>query len=163
MTSPLFVAGQRVTAADLNALQPTLAVKASDQTVNNSAVLVNDTALAVALAINAIYIFELGVIYTSGTTPDIKVGFTIPTGAATAFGHDYFDTALTRDMRSYLVAPTSGLAMGGNVGGTIGRMFGTVTTVGNSGNMQVVWAQNTANASDTVVKAGSYLAVQRVS
>ena len=161
MTSP-FVAGQKLTAEDLAALIPSIATKSVDETVNNSSAIQNDDELVLPLVANAVYVFDLVVIYSSGTTPDIKVGFTLPTGATTALEADFFDPSLIRNLIAQTTVPTTGIAMGGNAATTGCRIWGTVTTGATAGDMQTVWAQNTANASNTIVRAGSYLLVQRV-
>ena len=59
----------------------TVVEKQSDQTVNNSTTLVNDTALLFALLANHRYYFVLRIRFESNSAPDIKVGFTAPSGA----------------------------------------------------------------------------------
>lgn len=156
-----FTAGQKLTADALNQLLPTIAAKATDQTVNNSSTLVDDDDMVIALAANSVYRFEAVFVYNSNTTADIKIGYTIPSGASTTAVTDYFDTALTRNMIPHVAAPTTGTPMGGNASNAPAWTKGTVTTT-TAGNLTIRWAQNTTNASNTVMKAGSFLAVQIV-
>src|SRR5258705_9909942 len=79
-----FTAGQKLRASDLNILSR-VAFKTSTQTVNNSITLVNDTQLFISVAANTNCIFTSRFVYTSGTTPDIKFGFTYPVGAVGSY------------------------------------------------------------------------------
>lgn len=161
MTSPI-QAGHRPDAARLNALGPSVVVKTSDQTVNNSTTLVDDLELVQALRANSTYIFDLWVLYTSGTTPDFKLGFTLPAGATLAYSYHGFDTSLSMTFFGTTTIPSSGTGFGGNATTAPVRMFGSLETSGTAGNFQVKFAQQTANASNTVLMTGSYLSLFRI-
>src|SRR5258705_2327135 len=79
-----FTAGQKLRASDLNILSR-VAFKTSTQTVNKSITLVNDTQLFISVPANTNCIFSSRFIYSSGTTPDIKFGFTYPAGAVGSY------------------------------------------------------------------------------
>lgn len=136
--------------------------KASDETVNNSSSLQNDDELFIPLDANSTYIFDGLITYTSGTTADFQMDFTAPAGAT---GRRWLIngastiTACSTTAMNFNGGAIDASATGiGATGGTCDvPIKGTVTTTGTSGTFQVQWAQNTADASDTTVKAGSYL------
>lgn len=169
MTFTLFAAGQKLTGASLNAAltaldRDLLIVKPSIQTVNNSATLIDDTDLLVALAANSTYVFEAFVLFTTGATPDIKYGFTFPAGATCQWGSIRMVTSSAGatgdgDWGSFSSA-TSGTSVVGAAGTGSAQMalvMGSITTSATSGNLRLTWAQNTANASDTSIYPGSWL------
>lgn len=141
--------------------------KASDQIVNNSAVLVNDTDLKFTAVAGQKYQFIVNLLHTSASaTPDIAVGFTFPTGTMTWLGVG-MDLAATVNPASVRMAGTVGGASGTNI------PFGVLTTTSGlqitgtysctvGGTVQFQWAQSVATAADTTVKAGSSILAIRV-
>src|SRR4029453_10393712 len=80
-------AGETLTAANFNAqirdngltMPPHLiARKTADQSVTSSATLVDATSMTLPVLANEVYQFEMDVIYSGGSTGDIKFGFTFP-------------------------------------------------------------------------------------
>lgn len=128
----------------------------SDQTVNNTSTLVNITSLVLPVVANATYAFEANLFFTSGSTPDIKFAVVTPAGATTQWWSlDAFNTTWVR------------YASGGAVAiGTAGteeaaELRGSVLTGATAGNIQLQFAQNGANASNTIVRAHSSLTATR--
>lgn len=154
-----FVAGQKVRASDLNILSR-VAFKTSAQTVNNSATLVADSQLFIAVPANTNCIFTSRFVYTSGTTPDIKFAFTYPVGAVGSYTL-YGIAAGTSSISAFHQTETSVSALEGGTGQAC-TMTGSWTIGANAGVIQLVWAQNTANASNTQVLAGSFIRLDQV-
>lgn len=129
--------------------------KTSDETVNNSAALQNDDDLLMALAANEVWAFEAYLIYTTPATPDIKFAFTVPAGATLQWGTVAYDSAGVLVQVDVSASGTSK----DFVDGTSYSIFiqGVVLNGANAGNLQLQWAQNTMNASNTKVLTGSYL------
>jgi hypothetical protein len=138
---------------------PPIAYKTADEIVNNSAALQNDDHLLVAVAASAYYAGEVYLGYTSAVAAGMQVDFTAPAGA-------------TLRCSSYLASgvatpfgPTNALGAVGGLPGTaaqlpyLGRFMLTTT---NAGTLQFRWAQAVANASNTTVHQGSWLALRRV-
>lgn len=149
-----------ITAAQLEAVVPRIGFKTSAQTVNNSTVLVSDSQLFVTVAANTSYVFTGRFLYTSSTTPDIKFGFTYPV-LATATYTLYGIAAGGATLGAFHQTETSVGALEG--GTTIAcTMTGSWTIGANAGTVQLQWAQNTANASNTQVLAGSFLELVQV-
>lgn len=73
-----YTAGQSVTATMLNLLAPLFAQKGTDQSVTNSAVLVNDNDIVFTLAANQTVEMELHAAALAGSTaPGIAIGYTL--------------------------------------------------------------------------------------
>ena len=158
------------TAAAWWELYPVTAYKATEtQVVNNSTVLVNDSHLAVALQANAIYALSGYIASDSGTTADIKFDWTGPAGfTMPMWGGARLDTAAggfvgNLNALSSAAATTIIVATGAAIGSpTSINLGGAVLTAGTAGTLQLRWAQNTLEAVNTRVKAGSWIAITRV-
>jgi len=145
-----------------SSIPPCLAVqlavrKTSTQTISNSSTLQNDSQLTVSLAASKTYIVD-GVVFAAATTtsatPDIILGFTAPSGSVLIIGAG--DDMLTA---SGSASPRIALPPGAALPVYI---HGTIVTSGTSGDLQLQWAQSTANSAPTSVLAGSYLKVEEV-
>lgn len=163
MAVPQFSAG-KLTANALNAAfgyVPLMVIKSANEIVNNSATYQDDNELAIAAAAGITYGWSLAVFSTSGTTPDIKMQMTAPSGTSWGYGMRMaYNTAGTFEFNPFT---------GGILGATYGAgsviqaaAEGTFVTGGTAGTLRLQWAQNTANASDTTVHAGSWLRLWRV-
>jgi hypothetical protein len=163
---PTWVVGQVLTASDVNSwFVPLAAYKGADQSVTSSTTLVNDSALVVPVAANAVYDFSLRVFYTGGTTGtgDIITQLTVPSGTTGLLRIAGLNLSLAFQY-GYRTIPIAALAFGGNGTSTLEvcEITGTVTTSSTAGNLQFQWAQNTSSATATTVKAGSVLVAQRI-
>lgn len=142
------------------------AYKASDETVNNSSTLQNDDDLYFAIAANEVWGFHFILDYLSGTTPDIKFAVTVPSGATIAGGLlGMASGSVSRGMirLSGVAVAQDGLGVTPGAHNYMTTIHGFVVNSTNAGNVQLQWAQNTANASDTKVLAGSHLLAHKLS
>lgn len=154
------LAGLSLRLTDLEGSLPSAVVKALDETVNNSAVMQADDELRLVFPRNRLFVIRASIIHNSNSTADFKFQFTETTGSVGATGA--FDV---------IAIPAGGAALTIQ-SGTLGTVFtgegagadramvvqGWVLLGGtNDGTLKVEWAQNTANPSNTVVKAGSWL------
>lgn len=154
------LAGQRLTAAGLQAVAPVAAFKNANESVTSSTALQNDNALLIPLQANAVYYFRMFFGYTGGTqgSSDIKFGFTIPSGASMTWTRDGITTAGVRPVLVFnTTTAASTLGTNGTGSDEAGTVEGTVTTGGTAGNLQLQWAQNTSSTTATTVLAGSSL------
>lgn len=132
--------------------------KPSDETVNNSATLQDDDDLKFAVGANEDWIFELFLAFQSSTVADIALGFTIPNGAAILWG-------LSRDLNFGDSGPIYSISTSGSgsvpihgTGANVGvHLMGTVINEAAADDLQLRWAQNTAEATDTIIRANSWL------
>ena len=135
--------------------------------VNNTTVLVNDPLLFGAVDTGATYQWDSTIFYDSAAAADIKFAFTTPTFSFMRWSLTGLATtaaAAEGDMKNATIG-TSGIAtqVGGIGVGTIltARIEGYITTTA-AGNIQLQFAQQTADASNTTIRNGSYLRVWRV-
>ncbi|MGH3882115.1 MAG: hypothetical protein ACRDRC_01765 [Pseudonocardiaceae bacterium] len=144
-----------------------MAYQAADQTVNNSITLISSTYLVLAVEDNSVYVFEGHLLHTSGTTPDFQVNILLPASStvisAVRWGSDTAASFGATDVY-HDGFTTSGWNLGG-IGSSVvfasapRMVFSTAAT---AGNCTVQFAQNTANASNTVLKAGSWIRLTKV-
>lgn len=130
-------------------------VKSSDEIVNNSSTLQNDNDLFFSVGANEIWAVRLFIRYNSGTTPDIKFQFSLPSGATASMGSQpHYDNTNFTGASSVLVS---------GAGSTRSAIFqGYVETAGTAGTATLQWAQNTADPSDTTVFTYSYLIAEKI-
>lgn len=132
------------------------------QTVNNSTTLVNATSLVLALAANEIVAFMAQVFYTGNGTADIQIAFTVPAGATIRWnnaGGVRNTTAGTVAFVAAVTASGTSMAFEGGTNGTA-TLIGTVVNSTTAGNLQLQFAQNTADASNTDLQANSWLSAE---
>jgi len=129
--------------------------KTSDETVNDSATMQNDDELLFAVGANEVWHVIVLAVVNSGATPDIKFGWSVPAGAAILWGNDYQLKSLTQAQT--LAQGTSGTDQ------VTTTMSGFVMTGATAGNVNLRWAQDTQDASDTKVLTNSCLIVRRLS
>jgi hypothetical protein len=174
VTYPTFAAGQKLTAALLNAAIPSVAYKASDQSVTNSTTVVNDNDLSFSVVSGATYNIDSYLQWVGNDTGDIKFGFTFPASSTLSFaiiGPD--DTATTfasggtRGTGEWFArngqtsSPSGTIQVSGSTSTLAGIIKGQLVC-NTTGTLQLQWAQNTANATATTLKAGSWMSLKRV-
>jgi hypothetical protein len=127
-------------------------VKTADETVNNSAVLQNDDELLLAVGANEDWVIDLYLIIETTGVADFKWAFTVPTGGVIkgvlAFASTIVEFDATAAKLVLFGFDTAGAGYWVRL-----RYIGGA----NAGNIQLQWAQNTAQASDTKVLEGSYI------
>lgn len=162
-----FLAGQRVLAQTLNDLEefsvPVFAEKTVDEVVNNSATLQNDDELFLPVTANGVYQIEGIFRFSSNTTADMKIAWTFPSGLTmrySALGIAAADTAFTL----FTLSQTDVMNWEGHA--SVDRsvqISGVVRVSATAGLLRVQWAQLAANASNTIMRAKSYLMLTRIS
>lgn len=149
---------------EMNASQTQLAAKGADEIVNNSTTLQNDDDLFIALGANETWKFFAFLLYennSSGGADDLKVGWTVPSGATIRWMPQGLNA--TNTFYSDHDAYSGGTAAFGT--STIERialMHGFVFTSTTAGNLQLQWAQGVASATDLRVQRGSFLEAKRI-
>lgn len=148
---------------------PLIATKASDGTpVNNSTTLVADSELFLAVEANASYVVDGWILENSGTTPDIKIGATGPTGAAMRWSLIGAPTTVTTTPVSdvdFGLATAIGITHSrAGIGGNLAlELYGRLLIGANAGTFTITMAQNVANVSDTKLLADSWIRLTRFS
>jgi hypothetical protein len=138
--------------------------KSADETQNNvvnpTATLQNDDQLFFGIGANETWSFRFVVQATNNATPDIKFAVTAPTGATCVVGLSEAENALSN---ANVGCGVSLGAVPATTSSDIFEVVGTVVNGATAGNVQLQWAQNTANAANTIVRTGSYLNADRIS
>jgi hypothetical protein len=151
-------------------MRPLFAYKTAEaQLANANTTLFNDTHLFLPMQTNAWYALDGMLVWESGTTGDIKFGWTVPAGAFmqrwSLIGIDTTATTLI-GVTNVGISSSAGttLARGGVAVGTmeVGHLQGLVQTAGTAGNLQLQWAQNASEAVNTRLKQYSWIRLMRV-
>lgn len=138
-------------------------IKGSDEARNTVTTLADDAELKRALVVNEAVGFEFILIASGPATGDIKFAFTVPTGASLVWSPaPYWNTSATVAVVSAVTASGSAVSMHTATSALIYVIKGIVANGANAGNLQLQWAQDTSNGSDTTVFAGSYAIFYRL-
>lgn len=129
--------------------------KATTQNVNNSTTLVNDAELKYPLQANQEYYFECALSYQGLDTAGIKFAFTVPTGSTLRWAPANsikIDTADAIVIQEAITASGTSVDFGS---ATLTRrnllINGYVLCGSTDGDLQLQWAQNTAQVANTAV------------
>ena len=137
----------------------TIVRKTADEIVNNSIVLQNDDHLLMAVAANEIWDLDILIRITATAVADFKFTFVVPT-AATLKGNTYYDVG--RLQVALDLAATQSVLFGVDRADDFHGLKAVYVGGANAGNIQLQWAQNTAEVSDTKVLADSCLIAHKL-
>ena len=117
-------------------------------------------ALSFAVAANEVWAFDGYLLVTGALSGDIKLAFTVPSGATlrwSGIGDDIVDG--NGSETNWAVIGTSGASAGYAIQTTETyiRVRGTVVNGATAGSVQLQWAQNTSNVTATQVLVNSTL------
>lgn len=169
-----FTAGQLITANELNLLVPLFARKASDQSVTNSATLVNDNDITFSLVANQTYMIELhGIgVSTTSNAPGIIIQWTLG-GTLTGLGRNSIGPS--GPAINTLANKTTARFEASTTGGGSGTFYGVdltnltsfydiivVSSGASGGTVTLQWAQAVATTSTTTTLKTGTFAVARV-
>lgn len=146
---------------------PLITYKATNFGITSSTTLVNDDQLSVAVGPNQVWEIDLSVYFT-GTNGDLRVGFSMPTGAAGRNGvHGPGINATgfeshTMTARSVTLPDTYGLPVGANDADAFALYKALILTGANGGTIVPQWCQNSSNAAATTIYASTYMKATRV-
>jgi len=160
---PAIVAGQVITAALLEEMLPVYARKDADSPARVNNTLSADPDLFIPLAANGVYHIT-GYLFASGATlgsGDLLISFAAPTGSLIVWTATGYGTSSTAPVMS--PARNSGSAAVGVNGGSQSPVEISAFCANGStaGNFALSWAENTTNATGTVLKRGSWLLATR--
>jgi hypothetical protein len=171
-----FVAGQKVRVSDLSGgtgsgstVGGGTDVTTADVTVNNSTSFV-DSGLAIDVVASATYELYAWLRYTGGNTPDFKVTPTSPSGTTGNWslhgnGKDTSPATDTGVGATFNAADIgTSLTVAGDATGTLSLAclaVGSFTTT-TAGTFKLRIAQRTATASNTILKSGSFMKLNRL-
>lgn len=155
-------AGSRILASVIAAVAPKAALKTTSQSFPNTT-LANDSQLYLALPANSAFVF-LGLLSVTGaaiSTGDLKMTFTVPSGASISWEAIGYSTTTAGPLNGNSVRAAGGVsAVGVNAGSaTPVLLIGSITMGSTAGTVQLQEAQSTSNGTTpTVVQSSSFLA-----
>lgn len=138
--------------------------KTADETISTTTTLQDDDELSFAVGANEVWLFEIVLFGHGNTSSDIKIAFSIPSGASGRWGGVGFNTSEVLDAQSEasLTNPHQLGVVNSSNDVFIASLFGTLITAGSSGTFKLQWAQYVSGGSTTVAK-GSFLRMTQVS
>lgn len=146
-----------VTTPSSGGVIPKCIVKASDESVQNNT-LQDDNDLVMAIGASEKWLVEINIYFASTTAAaDFKYNVTFPTSPTASY---WSTTGLDSGGSANTDAPVSPASATGDTSAGSGvvrhaRVIATLVNGSNAGNITLQWAQNSTNATDTTVKAGS--------
>jgi hypothetical protein len=152
--------------------QQAYVVKSVDETVTSSTTMQDDNELVIAVSANTIYHVELILLYKGLAAADLKIGWSGPASSTLDWVADDFISTIAanvgpvaRTAQGITGTPSCGCVE--SVPGTPDNLYalpkGILQTAGSAGNLTFRWAQNTSNATGSVVQLGSTLILTRIS
>lgn len=135
-----------------------LADEIQNNTVNATATLQNDDELFFAIGANETWTFRFMVQGNANATPDYKFAVTAPGGATCKISTADHEAAVS--VANLGCGVSTGLVTG-NTANDLYEIIGTVTNGSTAGIVQLQWAQNTANAANSTIYAGSSVLATR--
>ncbi len=142
--------------------------KTGDESLASNTTMQNDDHLVVPVVANAVYEVQAFIVYTSGTTGKIKIGWTGPTSATFDWCSNGLEQNVTaasaeKVWRAYnAIGDIQTLGTAGTVVKVTAMPIGLLETFGTAGNLQFRWAQNTSDVTATIVRTNSFLRVKRL-
>lgn len=162
-----FKAGQRLTAAALNAAIGLTARKGADtarSSANTGTTLTADPDLVIPVLANAAYLVTFSLVYKGAATNtgDLKFGFSVPSGATMPGGFLGITNPLALEILPVTASSTLVSYSNGTGNPLWCQVTATLVTSSTAGNLTLTWAQNTSSATSTTLMAGSSLQAAQV-
>ena len=144
----------------------TVVIKSADETVHNSVTVQDDDELSYAIAANEAVDIRMALFVVSSTTPDFRFAFSAPSGADVIYGIisvNRGNDGIVQQVKFEEAADTEIVAQTpiASVPAPM-QVMATVRNGATAGTVKFRWAQGTEHASDTTVKAGTSLVVNKV-
>lgn len=147
--------GMLLTPARMNRLL--VARKTADESVTNNATLQDDDQLQIQAAANSAYRLRLNAVHNSPAAAGLRIGLAGPAGVS--FSRVKFEAGPNASLQVGVIAAGSAPTTSGVTGTAADsplEMVATVTTT-TAGVIKFQWAQATANATASIIRAGAFL------
>ena len=158
-----FVELEDVLAAKLNASVGAVVHKEANQITSADAAFSDDDDILWDVVAGAAYSMKAYIIYETSDVPDIKFGWSAPSGGSLLWnGYGYSAASAHQNFGN---EATSGpVVFGGSSPGNprLARLTGYLTVGDQDGLLKLRWAQNVNDAADTAVLAGSFGILRRI-
>ncbi len=135
--------------------------KAADETVNNSSVMQNDDDFTFSIGANETWAFQIYADVVSSTAADFKATVTAPASSTCRIDFNNIYNVQNNYITSCGV--TSGVIPHSDSADEEYIMYGTVVSGATSGSVTLQWAQQTATAVNTTMRAGGYMVAYKIS
>lgn len=137
--------------------------KTADETVTNDTYQ-NDDVLTFTGAASTAYAVFVHLFYDSGTTPDIKVRWSVPGTSTARWSAQFYNTTLTWTQSGAQWTEANAMAAGGQGAGTPTEAYiwAMIAMDATGGTVALQWAQNTNDGTNTKVLAGSWMSISQV-
>lgn len=158
-------AGDALTAHGYNLARPVYAWKTANESVTSSTTNQADDELLLPVEPFSAYLTLVCLSVTAATAGDIKVSWSVPTGAQGrrhALGPGSGATGTTDTMRIAVHGWTADTVYGLNSTSTSIIEEGVLFTEAAGGLLWMQWAQNASSGTATVVESNSFMRLQRV-
>ena len=165
MPVPTRAVGQVLSASDVNTWFVPLAVyKAADTARNSTTTLTADPDLTVSVAASAVYDVDLVLIYTGASAANFfQWDFDVPSGAVFQYLQVYQNSAGNAAVESQAAGTSGSWANTTGVGNFMGmRISGTLIVSTTAGTFDLKWAQHASGATNTTLRKGSKMTLQRI-
>jgi hypothetical protein len=163
---PVAAVGQRLTAEFIASMLPQTVRKASNTARISTTTLTPDPDLTLPVEANSSYRFECMLYHDGAAAADFKWSFTAPSGSTGTYWISQLDSgaaATSADLNTWTTI--SGIPVAGTfaaVNPTMAMMTGVFQTAGTAGNFLLNWAQNVSTASNSQLRADSYMMLWRI-
>lgn len=165
----VYAIGDKVRAVSLRNSFPVFGYAGTDVAKNNSVAYYDAPGLTVYMDADAVYALDGYIAYTSGATPGMRVTIAAPTNATgwwSTFPVTAGPTGDVEGIRKTDFAATTEQGLGGSASFS-GRMMcwpqGYIRTNNHAGPLRVRFAQLVSDPSATVIEAGSWIRLTRIS
>lgn len=163
-----FTAGQEVRASDLIDAVIRTGYTSASTTRTSSTVLIDAVGLALALEANTVYAWDCYLAYNAAEAADLKLAWSGPAGAVGhwgAYGGATSGAGGVGDLSALRVngyGSGNTIPLGGNntpsaPGPMVARPMGYIEVGATPGNLQCQFAQQSSNATGTIIQAGCWL------
>ncbi|WP_225840321.1 hypothetical protein [Streptomyces sp. NK08204] len=180
---PTPLAGQRITASLLRAMQPQVARKTADTSLAATTTLTSDPHLTFDVTAGAVYAMDGIIKYDGPAAADLNMGWSVPAGALGEWygwgvGHSPVISTSntpalvtdTQTSRGYTVRtetndvaqPRSFGCLGVSLTPLTVQVWGMLRVGATGGTYALQWAQNTSDASAVTLYTDSWLRLQRI-
>ena len=160
---PVILAGSKITASVLTAMQPLTIVKPGDTSITSSTTLTNDPDLVLPVAAAATYDFRCYLDFEGASSGGgLSWQWAVPSAATLRYVLNANTAVSTLGLTI-----TGGSTVDANTNGATvlqgAYMDGTLVVSSTAGNLQLKWCQVTSSGTATIVHAQSKIWLQRTS
>ena len=139
-------------------------VKLETETRNSTATVADDAELSIAVEASKLYLMRGFIVFSTATVPDFKFEIDGPASPTSVTVHGHYNPVGSPTDTSFLdnAFNTSYSVLGSSTGEGVIHFDVRLDNGSNAGEVTLQWAQNTSDAGDTSVLAGSYIEVMTV-